>query len=217
MEIKRKIIAILVILLLLAIPASIVQASEISENKKQNETIPVELVIYQEDGSIAIEKLALSEKEILELENIIKKIMNEIEKNSDWNIIEEIIEKIMDQENPIKGKIIAILSGLRIVKKRSIVISSGQGINYNFLKKNSFKIRKSAAFWHYNSNTMAQSRTLILQPLKLNMKILKGAQVGFMTNFVGIYLSTSGGFLKESYTLFMGFTRRANGIQLTPS
>ena len=216
MEIKRKLIAILIILLLLAIPLSIAQASESSEKVKQTETIPVELVAYQEDGTLSTEKLFLTEQEIVELENVITKIMDEIESSGNWGIIDKIIEKFANDDSTLVGKIIGMISGLKVIKKRSFVVSSGRGIDYNPLKKITFKIRKNVALWHYNSNSILTGRTIILQPLKLNMKILKGAQVGIMTRFTGLYLSISRGFLKESYTMFMGVTRHANGIQLTP-
>ena len=143
--------------------------------------------------------------------------MEEIENIGDWNLIDDILEKILDQENPITGKLIGIISGLKMIKKRSFVISSGHGIDYNPLKKITFKIRQRATFWHYNSKSILNGKTIILQPLKLNMKVLRGAQVGLMTGFTGLYLSISRGFLKESYTMFMGIARHINGLQLTPS
>lgn len=217
MEIKRKITAILIILLLLAIPVSIAQASEVTEEINQNETIAVEIVSLNEDGTTNTETLFLSEQEITELENNLNKIMEELESISDWNFIDELIEKILDSENPITGKLVGIISSLKMIKKRSFVISTGRGIDYNPLKKITFKIRQRVAFWHYNSNSMLNGKTIILQPLKLNMKILRGAQAGFMTRFTGIYLSISRGFLKESYTMFMGIARHVNGLQLTPT
>jgi len=205
MKTRRKIIAISIILLLLAIPMGIVQAGEVSENNTQNETIPVELVTYQEDGTLSTEKLFLSEEELVKLKDVIKKIMDEIQNSGDW------------KDNTMNGKIRGILSGLKIINKRAFVISSGHGMDLNPLKRITLKIRKNAAFWNYNSNSLMEGRTIIIRPLRLDMKVLKGAQAGLMTRFVGIYLSVSRGFLKESYTMFMGATRHINGIQFTPS
>ena len=64
---------------------------------------------------------------------------------------------------------------------------------------------------------MIDDRTIILKPLALNMKTLKGRQFGFMTRFLGVYLSVSRGFLRESYTMFMGTAHHINGIQLSPA
>ena len=217
MKTKRKIMAIWVILLLVAIHFSIAQASETTTDN--NETISVELVTVAPDGSLAIENLLISEEELAELESAIAMIMDQIQSidNLDGGALRDLIERILGRDNSLFGRILGIFTALKLTRNRGFVISSGHGIDCTPLKKISFKIRRRAAIWHYNSNGMIDDRTIILKPLALNMKILRGRQFGIMTGFFGIYLSVSQGLLRNSYTMFMGTARHINGIQFSPS
>lgn len=216
---KRKIIAICIILLLIAIPISIAEASETSENEQNNETISVELTAIDSDGTLTTENLYISEEDLAELESAISMIMDQIQSTNDLDedTLRDLIERTLGNDNSLLGRILGIFTTLKLTRNRGFVISSGHGIDYTPLKKISFKISKKAAIWHYNSNGMIDDRTIILKPLALNMKILKGRQFGFMTRFLGVYLSVSRGFLRESYTMFMGTARHINGIQLSPA
>lgn len=222
MERKRKIMAIFVIMLLLAISVSIAEASEVSENKQNPETIAVELTAINPDGTLTTENFCISEKDLAKLESAVSMIMDQIQSanNLNENILRDIIEKILENENSLLGRILGIFTTLKLTRNRGFVISSGHGINYNLFKKISFKISKKAAVWHYNSNMrigIFNDRTIIVKPLALNMKILRGKQIGVMTKFVGVYLSVSQGFLRNSYTMFMGTARHINGIQFNSS
>lgn len=216
---KRKIIAIWIILLLIAIPISIAGASETSVKEKKNSAVLAELATVESDGSLIIKNLQISEEDLAELESAISMIMDQIQSKNDLdeNFLREIIEKTLGNDNPLFGRILRVFRALKLTRNRGFVISSGHGRDYSPLKRISFKISKKAAIWHYNSNGIMNDRTIILKPLALNMKILKGRQFGVMTGFLGFYLSVSRGFLKESYTMFMGTARHINGIQLSPN
>jgi len=216
---KRKIIAIWIILLLIAIPINIAGASETSEKEEKNSAILAELTTVASDGSLIIKNLQISEEDLAELESAISMIMDQIQSKNDLdeNVLRDIIEKILGDNNPLFGRILRLFRTLKLTRNRGFVISSGHGRDYSPLKRISFKISKKAAIWHYNSNGIINDRTIILKPLALNMKILNGRQFGVMTGFLGVYLSVSRGFLKESYTMFMGTARHINGIQLSPN
>ena len=214
---KRKIIAIWIILLLIAIPINIAGASETPEKEEKNSAILAELVTVASDGSLITKNLQISEENLAELESAISMIMDQIQSKNDLdeNVLRDIIEKILGDNNPLFGRILRLFRTLKLTRNRGFVISSGHGRDYSLLKRISFKISKKAAIWHYNSNGIINDRTIILKPLALNMKILNGRQFGVMTRFLGFYLSVSRGFLKESYTMFMGTARHINGIQLS--
>ena len=219
MEVKRKMIAIWVVLLLVAVPIGIAGAEETQEDEEANEAFLLELAAVADDGSLTSEHMIVSEEDLVELQNAVSTIMNELETMDafDFGILRELIEKILGRDGPFVGKLLGIFSALKLSKNRGFVISSGHGRDYSPLKRISFKISKKAAIWHYNSNGIMNDRTIILKPLALNMKILKGRQFGVMTRFLGVYLSVSRGFLRESYTMFMGTARHINGIQLSPA
>lgn len=219
MVMKRKAMAIFVILLLLALSVGIAQAGEVSEYEQNPETISVELVAANPDGTQTTENIHITQEQLTQLENAISKIMDKIQSinNPDENTIRDIIEKILQNENSLIGRILGIFTTLKLSKNRGFVISSGRGIDFTPLNKISFKISKKAAVWHYNSNGMIGGRTIIVKPLALNMRILRGTQFGVMTRFVGVYLSVSQGFLRNCYTMFMGTARHINGMQLIPT
>lgn len=215
MEVKRKIIAIWLVLLLVAVPVGIAGAEETQEDEEPNETFLLELSAVAADGSLTSEHILVSEEDLVELQNAVSMTMNEIESMSDfdWGILRDLIERIFGGDGPFIGKLLSIFSALRLSKNRGFVISSGHGRDLSPLKKITFKIRRKIGFWHYNSNGMIADRTIIVKPLALNMKILKGRQFGYMTGFLGIYISVSKGFLGESYTMFMGTARHINGVE----
>ena len=214
MEVKRKIIAIWLVLLLVAVPVGIAGAEETQE-EEPNETFVLELAVVAADGSLTSEQLLVSEEDLEELESAVSTIMNELESmgNFDWSILRDLIERLFGGDGPFVGKLLGIFSALRLSKNRGFVISSGPGRDLTPLKKITFKIRRKVGFWHYNSNAMVADKTIIVKPLALNMKILNGRQFGIMTGFLGIYISVSKGFLRESYTMFMGTARRINGVE----
>lgn len=215
MDMKRKIIAISIMVLFLAIPLNIAEASTITKTQ-ENEPIILEIVTVDSDGFLNTEEITFYEDDFKELEDAISTIMNKIVSTTDlnWNFLKDLIERLLDNDSPLFGKILEIFSLLKLSRNRGFVISSGHGYDLNPLDKFTFKIRKKVAFWHYNSNGIS-SRTIIVKPFALNMKILEGRQIGFMSRFIGVYFFISRGFLKETNTFFIGAARHINGIQFS--
>ena len=84
MKMKRKILAIWVILLLVTIPFGIVQASETLELEQNNETVTVELAAFESDEILTTETLVLSEKELIELESTVSGLIEKIQSANSW-------------------------------------------------------------------------------------------------------------------------------------
>ena len=217
MDVKRKTIAIWIILLLITIPIGIAQAGETEEKKENNENNLVELVSYKSDEISDVKSLFLSDEETFNLENTINDILKEIQTAKSMDDLENILDTSALQSSPIIFSALKTLIKSKLSRSRSIVISSGRGYNFNFLKKNEFKITKKLSFWHYSSGNLFKDRTIILQPLAFNMKVLKGRQVGFMSTFTGIYIFVSRKLPQKSFTFFLGTAPRINGIEVFPS
>ena len=196
---------------------NVVEAGDIKGVTIENETFLVEYANVNEDGTFTTEQILLTEKEVVELENQISLLMDEIESAEDWESISDIIDGYLAKSTPVLSSIFGIFSAFKNIFNRAFVISSGHGYNFNPFRKNSFKIRKTFAIWHYSPKNIFKGRTIIIRPLALKFKILKGLQVGFMTRFIGIYLHIKKGFPQKSYTFFMGLARQAIGFQLLPS
>ncbi len=213
MEGKRKIMAIWIILLLITIPFGIVQASETLEKKENNETISVEIATLNSDEILKTETIFLSEEELVEFENTISILIDRIQSAESWEGIKNIINNFLEGNNLGIFSIIKTLLS-KIISFRTYVISSGHGYKINPIKKGSIKIRKKLSVWHYSSEEMLKDRTIILKPLALKMKVLKGSQFGMMTRFTGTFIYVARKFPQKSYTFFMGIARRVNGLQM---
>jgi len=212
---KRKIMAIWVILLLIGIPTCITQASETQANEQSNETVSIEMVYINEAGTLTTETLSISEEELAEFENTISIIMDKIQSATSWEELQNIINNLPIKNGIITSLILKILSKFKLLISRGLIISLGHSFKLNPFKRNSFKLRQRLIFWYYTGKT--SDRTIILQPLAFKMKILKGLQFGYMSKFFGIYIFIAKKLPQKSLTFFIGTVRRTNGIQLIPS
>ena len=214
MKEKRKILAIFIILLMLAIPFSIAQAGEATQKNTAEENVTIQYASYQDDGTITTDKITMTEEELTEFENAVSLIMDEIQAGNDFNGIWDLIQNYLGGNHLILNMVTGVLLKFKNIFNRALVISSGHGLRFNPLKKSQFKIRKGISLWHYSSDSPIKDRTIILKPLALKLKILKGAQFGIMTKFTGIYLYISRTLPQKSYTFFFGTAKHINGIQL---
>ena len=215
MKMKRKIMAIWVILLLIAIPISIAEANE-NTKETNNETLQAELAAVNPDGTLTTETMYLSEEEVTELENTIPVLIDKIQTAGSWENLLEIIRNFL-KNSPILNSILGLFTRFRKALYRSIVISSGHGFKFNPFKKTDFSLREKITFWHYSSDKLFKDRTIIITPLAFKMKILKGRQFGFMRNFFGIYLFIARKLPEKSYTFFIGTAQKARGIEVFPN
>ena len=205
------------VFLLFAISFSIAQASEVNEEGENSEIATVELATLNEDGILTTETVSISEKELAEFESRISTLMDSIQSATSWEEIINIFDNFPKQSGIITSIILKILSKFKQLRTRGFVISLGHSFKLNPFKKNSFKIREKSTFWRYSNGGKIKDRTVIINPLAFNIKILKGLQFGHMSNFFGIYIYIAKKFPQKSTTFFMGTARRINGIQLLPS
>ena len=225
MKMKRKIMAIWMVLILVAIPFSIAQASE----SQENETISVEIGNVNEEGKLVTETFFLSEEQLAELETILLAITQKIEYANSWEEIEYIIQNIPIKNGiigTILSKIISIItssiskitSKFRLFFDRSLIVSCGHSYKLNPFKNSElFRIRKKFVFWHYSNKGNIKDRTIIFKLNGFKLRTLHGRQFGFMRNFFGLYIYIARRIPRKSTTFFMGTARRINVIQLSPS
>ena len=214
MFMKRKIIAMSIMVLILLLPLNIAEGSN-NSNIKNKESFSLEIITNDPDGFQESQEFIFYIEEFEDIINIFSKIMDQIELNKeiDWNSIITAIVKIIGKDNPLLDKILGIFSMLNLSRNRSFVISSGHGFDINPLDKFTLRLRKKIMAWHYNTNGVIGPRTIIVKPFAMAMKTLYGRQIGFMSKFFGVYFFISKGFLEESYTFFIGTARHINGIQ----
>jgi len=210
---KRKIMAIWVILLLITIPLGVVEANEKNENEETDKSISIEITTLDSDEILKTEIIKLSEQDLVQFENTISILFDKIQSAESFEGVKNIVNNLLGGN---KLGIFSIIKALfsKILVGRTYVISNGRGYKFNPIKRGAIKIRKKLSFWHYSSDDMLIDRTIILKPLALKFRVLKGSQFGIMTRFTGIFIYIARKFPQKSYTFFMGMARRVNGIQM---
>ncbi|KYK19966.1 hypothetical protein AYK24_10795 [Thermoplasmatales archaeon SG8-52-4] len=212
MEMKRKILAILMVLMFFSIPLSFAQASMTGEGQ-DNDNVAVEIASFNEDNSLVTEIFKLSKEELTEFENILSVLMDNIQSAGNRDDALSILENLIDQKGIIKSIITRLILSLKNLRHRGFVMSFGHGFKFNPFKKNSYKIRQNSKFWIYTNGGKTEDRTIILKPFSIKFDILKGIQIGRMANFFGIYIFIAKKFPQKSTTFFMGTARKINGKQ----
>ena len=198
---------------MVTIPFGIAGASELQLSQETDETVLLEIAVFDEYDTITTETITMTEEDLIDLEETISILMDNIESAESWEELENILSSF--QQNGIIGSIIGkLLSKLNLFKTRGFVVSSGHFYKLNPFKKTEIDIKKGFTFWHYSSGSLFKDRTIIFKPLQFKMKILTGTQFGFMYKFFGIYLFISSKLPNKSYSFFIGTAKRINGIQL---
>jgi hypothetical protein len=212
----KKIIAICLLLLLMAVPNTFAEASSSSDIAQNNRDNSIILTTIQEDGTSTTEEIISSEEEIVTLKNTLSTLIQRASFAKNWQRLQDIISNLINSNNPILSKMFKPLIKFRPLLNRALVISLGHNFKFNPFKNN-LKIRKKLGFWHYSSGKIIKDRTIIFKPLALKLKVLSGAQIGFMARFVGIYIFIPRKIPEKSFTFFMGTARRIKGFQALPS
>ena len=171
----------------------------------------------------------LIEDKFEDLEIIIPKLMDEIEKTSS---APELINVLTDFMNDYRGHpvldivmkiirevldIMNRINRLRPLNTNAFILSWGFANKINPFKENKLQLYRPLTAWHYSgkSNLILNSRTIIIDFQPFKIKMLTGRQFGFMRNFAGIYLHRETTLTDKSYTFFMGKSATIRGFDLS--
>lgn len=222
---KYKMLAAVMIFLFIGHYFGTVTASELPENKPQEDDIVVECGLVNSDGSKNIEKFTLSEQEFAEVEAILSELIEELESSTDLDDVEAIINSIPHQggsfrfKHPVLFWILNTISSYKLPRSRTFVVSHGRSFRINPFKNHKVDTYRPLTLWQY-SNQWGFDRpgkTFILRYSPFNTKILHGKQIGMMTHFIGVYIYVSQPPPQKSYTFFIGSARHVGGIDFTYS
>ncbi len=209
MKIKRKAIAIWVVLLLVVMTFNIVEANDKNEKNQNITTSSIEIAYIEEDGSITTETIDMTEEEISQLEEYITNFIEKINSNEDWSF-QSLFElfKYFLKNNIFTRFFKRIFNKIFDFFNKPFVASIGHSLKLNPFKKSSMKLTKGFSFWRYSSGT-----TFVFTPFKLNTRFYHGRQIGVLRGFRGIYLYFAKSFPEKSTTFFMGRAKSVKGIQ----
>jgi hypothetical protein len=110
------------------------------------------------------------------------------------------------------------INQLRLLRKNVLILSWGFTNKFLSLGKNKLNIVRPYTLWFYSgrSNLVLNSRTIIIDPYPFGIKMFTGRQIGFMTDFKGLYIHRSGSIADKAITMFFGFTSTVRGLDLSP-
>ena len=215
----RKSLSITIITLFLIIYLMPVMANEtIYENK--NDGIILEYSTIDLHGSSNIEKISLTENELVNIQNKLSNLFEDLQlqKNSEGTV--NVLESYLNTNDyPILSRILSNLFNFDFIGKRKLVVSQGIGPNFNPFKDGKTAVVKPFTTWLYSdSNNMLPlpSATGVLSINPFKIKTFMGPQFGFMLRFRGIYINIGQSSSMQSYTFFIGTARHIGGVEFTP-
>lgn len=197
---------------LLAVPATA---------EKQNKAF-LELSMIGSNGKIKTEKISLNEKALEKFEKLIKEFIDSLrnaKSSAEANKAVATFYTGCHHLGLLRYFIfIRPIAYFRLIPCCSFIVSKGYGYRLLPFKYSSVRIYKPLTIWHYTNiyrfGVVYPSRTVIIRWLPFHVKTLTGVQMGFMTNFLGIYIYIAKPLPKKSFTFFMGFARHAAGIEI---
>ena len=207
MNLMKKRIAIGIIALFIGLAFNPMIDANIIE--KEETDIPIEISMYQNDGTISIETVKLTKDDIKVLDNFLQDIRNTQNEA-------EIEEKITDFLIYCNSKELGILSSsdwLENLPGRPI-FSVGKGSRFIARYRGRLQIKKLFSAWSYPTGfgtTIIWGNGIASPPTQILLK----RQIGFMIGFVGLYVYIppfiSG---MSSRTFFIGSSLLSYGVSI---
>jgi hypothetical protein len=207
-----------VILLFLAVAFNPVTAQTIMDDQLKTK--------YTE----TIEQLQLTKAEIVSMQQFLPSLMEKMSVATSYaNLVDTIQSFIAENgRHPVLVFLLGLvikgidfnykIGQLRPLRKNVLILSWGFTNKFLSLGKNKLNIVRPYTLWFYSgkSNLILNSRTIIIDPYPFGIKMFTGRQIGFMTDFKGLYIHRSGSIADKAITMFMGFSSTVRGLDLSP-
>ena len=201
-----------------ALFVSMAMAPAISSTEIQETTYAVEFTSISENGQLIKETMYLTDDEVQDLKIRLNWLMDLIKNQVDMEgLLELLLNMLNADEYPILSRIIQSIFNSELLMKGNLVVSEGWSLTLNPFNDGDISFMKPITFWGYQaSSDMFQipSMTTIVDLNPFELKTITGSQLGFMFRFKGIYLKITQPLPEQSFTFFLGVSRRAGAIEL---
>jgi len=210
--------AVGIILLFLGVAVSPVMAQTTIEDQLELSTI----------GDLA--PVQLSEKDLTTMDEFLPVLLEKMQTATSSSELIEIVKNYITDygRHPVLVLILTLLIktinfrfklGQFLPARRNAFVMSW-GFTKKFLSYRSLGIQmiRPITSWYYSgqSNVLLGSRTIIIDPYPLSIKMITGRQIGFMTGFIGLYIHRSGTNVENAVTYFFGYANIIRGFDLSP-
>jgi len=173
----------------------------------------------------------LTEKDLTTMEKFLPVLLEKMQTATSYSALIEIVKNFMTDygRHPILVFILNLyikainfnfkLGQFRPVRKNAFIISWGFTNKLLSYKSLGIQMVRPITGWYYTgqSNVLLNSRTIILDPYPLSVKMLTGRQIGFMRDFIGLYIHRSGTHIDNAITYFFGYAKVIRGFDLSPT
>jgi hypothetical protein len=214
----KEIIAVGIILLFLGLAVSPVTSQTTIKEKLEIGTI----------GDLA--SIRLSEQDLTTMEKFLPILIEKLQTATSYSEIIDIAHSFVREygRHPVLVLVLGLLmktinfqykfGQFRPVRKNAFVISWGFTNKLLSYKSLGIQIIRPITSWYYSArfNVVLDSRTIILDPYPLSIKVITGRQIGYMTNFIGLYIHRSGINAQQSTTYFFGYATIIRAFDLSP-
>jgi len=213
----KGIFAIGVIILFMGLAFSPVTAQTSLEDKIESKINDIQAVQFTEKDMIAIGNfLPILVEEMktassyIELVDSIKALAIEYGRSPVLVLFLNLLIKSIDFNFKINQ--------LRPLRRTAFIMSWGFTNKFLALGKNKLNMVRPFTSWFYSgkSNLLLNSRTIILDLHPFSIRTLTGRQLGFMTDFIGLYLHRSNTIGDKAITFFFGYAQVIRGFDLSP-
>ncbi|MCX6661551.1 MAG: hypothetical protein NTY91_03270 [Euryarchaeota archaeon] len=178
----------------------------------------------------AVQQLQLTRADIVSMQKFLPDLIEKMSTATSRTNLVDIVQSFIGQNgrHPFLVFLLSLtikgidfnykINQLRPLRKNVFIMSWGFTNKFLSLGKNKLNIVRPSTFWFYSgrSNLILNSRTIIIDPYPFGIKMFTGRQIGFMTDFKGLYIHRSGSIADKAITMFFGFTSTVRGFDLSP-
>jgi hypothetical protein len=168
----------------------------------------------------------LSEKDLTTMEKFLPALLEKMQTATSYSGLIETVQNFMKEHGrqPILVLILTLLikainfqfkfNQFRPIRRNAFVLSWGYT---NKFRSSAISMIRPISGWFYSakSNTILNSRTIILDLYPFSIKIIDGRQIGIMTNFIGLYIYRYATLRDKAMTFFFGYVNTIRGFDLS--
>jgi hypothetical protein len=174
--------------------------------------------------------IRLSEQDLTTMEKFLPILVEKMQTATSYSEIIDMTQSFMKEygRHPVLVLVLNLLiktmnfqfkiGQIRPVRINAFVMSWGYTNKLLTYRSLGIEMIRPLTAWYYSGryDRVLGSYTIILDPYPLSIKVLTGRQIGYMTNFIGLYIHRSGINAERSMTYFIGYAKIIRGFDLSP-
>jgi hypothetical protein len=180
--------------------------------------------------SAQLTTVQFSEKDLTTIGDFLPMLLEEVKTATSYNELVSTMQNLLVEygRQPVLVLLLTLLiksidfnfkiGQLRPLRRSAFIMSWGFTNKFLSLGKNKLNMVRPFTGWLYSgkSNVLLNSRTIIFDLHPFSIRTLTGRQVGFMTDFLGLYIHRTSTIGDKAITFFFGHAQVIRGFDLSP-